>query len=261
MCLAEALAASEKRVEDEHSAMLTQQQERDRYYKMLLASHSDLSTATSRAETAEAKVAELEKFPQTITEYLDSVKPEDGSIIMRVAGLVADLQAERQELQAERVKKGTALDQLAAALARGERMRECLREVHRMAHDRPTKDILPEIHKITEPYHAIAAEEGGKPVEVCVCGHGKECHHGPGSSCVAHDDITGKLCLCDKHTTPPVEVKGCPFCGVMPKPYDGDYELVHRLDCFLASSETRWIDGSSMKLKQWNHRATGMGEG
>jgi len=35
-----------------------------------------------------------------------------------------------------------------------------LAEVHRLAHDRPTKDVLPIIHKITEPWHTHAALAG-----------------------------------------------------------------------------------------------------
>ena len=42
---------------------------------------------------------------------------------------------------------------LAAKDARIGELKAALGEVHRLAHDRPTKDILPIIHAITEPWH------------------------------------------------------------------------------------------------------------
>ncbi|MFA4972484.1 MAG: hypothetical protein WC683_07705 [bacterium] len=45
------------------------------------------------------------------------------------------------------------LAHVAAQEAEIKRLREALGNVHHIAHHRPTKNILPEIHRITEPYH------------------------------------------------------------------------------------------------------------
>jgi len=51
----------------------------------------------------------------------------------------------------------------------------------------------------------------------------------------------------------PEEIKKCPFCGAIPKYYDGDYVVYHKDDCFLAGEQEYWIVGKW--IKSWNRRS------
>ncbi len=52
--------------------------------------------------------------------------------------------------------------------------------------------------------------------------------------------------------TPP-EDQPCPFCGVMPEPYDGDYCVPHAKDCFLNGVAASWLVSAADRRK-WNTR-------
>lgn len=48
----------------------------------------------------------------------------------------------------------------------------------------------------------------------------------------------------------------CPFCGVLPREYDGDHVLSHAIGCFFTQqyAQEMWIVGRR-RMEWWNKRA------
>lgn len=52
-----------------------------------------------------------------------------------------------------------------------------------------------------------------------------------------------------------MDIKPCPFCGVIPTFYDGDYKIRHFDECFMHNPQIPviWIVGNK-RLERWNTR-------
>ena len=50
-------------------------------------------------------------------------------------------------------------------------------------------------------------------------------------------------------------LKPCPFCGKVPRNYDGDFVIHHKENCFLSAKlQEEWIVGKKA-IKTWETRA------